>query len=47
MLVNVWLISDEDMAAMIPRFLKAEDLEYTFAIIMPEMEKPWDLMDNC
>jgi hypothetical protein len=37
-LVNVWLISDEEMAAMIPKILKPEDLEFTMAIIMPEID---------
>jgi hypothetical protein len=45
--VNVWIISDEDMGEMISKVIKPEDLEFTMAIIMPEMEHPWDLMDNC
>lgn len=45
--VNVWIINDEDMGKMIPKVLKPEDLEYTFAIIVPEIEQPWDLMQNC
>ena len=32
---------------MIPKILKPEDLEFTMAVIMPEMEHPWDIMDNC
>lgn len=47
MLVNVWIISDEDMGQMIAKVLKPEDLEHTMAIILPEMEQPWDLLDNC
>lgn len=47
MLVNVWIISDEEMGPMIANVIKPEDLEFTYAVIMPEMEKPWDLMDNC
>mmetsp|Transcript_15364 Transcript_15364/g.25975 ORF Transcript_15364/g.25975 Transcript_15364/m.25975 type:complete len:234 (+) Transcript_15364:424-1125(+) len=46
-LVNVWIISDEDMGQMISKIIKPEDLEFTFAIIMPELEQPWDLIDNC
>jgi hypothetical protein len=45
--VNVWIISDPEMAKMIPSILKPEDLEYTMAIIMPDCEKPWEIMDQC
>lgn len=42
--INVWLISDVDMGSMIPKIIKPADLEYTFAIIMPDMEEPWNIM---
>ena len=42
--INVWLISDEEMGSMIPKILKPQDLKYTFAIIMPDMEQPWNIM---
>lgn len=42
--LNVWIINDEDMGKMIPKVLKPEDLEYTFAVIVPDFEQPWDLM---
>lgn len=42
--LNVWIINDEDMGKMIPKVLKPEDLEYTFAMIVPDFEQPWDLM---
>jgi len=29
---------------MIPKIIKPADLEYTFAIIMPDMEQPWNIM---
>ena len=45
--INVWMISDEDMGPMITKILKPEDLEYTFAIIMPDLEHPWDIMNQC
>lgn len=45
--INVWVISEEEMGAMIPKFLKPEELEFTFAIIMPDLEQPWDLMAHC
>ena len=45
--INVWMISDEEMGSMIPKILKPEDLEYTFAIIMPDLEQPWDIMNQC
>jgi dynein light intermediate chain 1 len=45
--VNVWIISEEEMGAMIPKLLTPEDLEYTFAIIIPDMESPWDIMNQC
>ena len=46
--INVWVISEEEMATkMIPQVLTPEDLEYTFAIIVPDLEQPWDLMNQC
>jgi len=45
--INVWLISDPEMCAMIPKVLKPEDLEYTYSIVMPDMEQPWDIMAQC
>lgn len=44
--INVWLISDPDMGQMISKILKPEDLEFTFAIIMPDLEKPWELKNQ-
>lgn len=32
---------------MIPKVLSPEDLEYTFALIVPDLEQPWDLMNQC
>ena len=32
---------------MIPKILKPEDLQYTFAVIVPDLEQPWDLMNHC
>ena len=43
----LWLISDVEMGMMIPKILKPEDLEYTFAVIMPDLEQPWDIMNQC
>ena len=43
--INVWMISDEDMGSMIPKILSPEDLEYTFAVIMPDLDQPWDIMN--
>jgi len=45
--VNVWIINDQEMGHMIPKIIKPEELQYTMAIVMPEMEHPWDLMDDC
>ncbi len=45
--VNVWVISDPEMGAMIPKVLTPEDLEYTYAMIMPDTENPWEMMDQC
>ena len=36
--LNVWLISDEDMGNMIENIIKPDDLENTFAIIVPNLE---------
>lgn len=43
----MWLISDEEMGKMIPKILKPQDLEHTFAIIMPDLEQPWEVMAHC
>lgn len=32
---------------MIPKILRPQDLEYTFAVIMPDMEQPWEIMNHC
>ena len=42
--ITVWVISEEDMCQMIPKVLTADDLEFTFAVIVPDLEQPWDLM---
>lgn len=36
--LNVWVISEEEMCNMIPTVLSPEDLEYTFALIVPDLE---------
>ena len=36
--IVVWVISEEEMCKMIPKVLSPEDLEFTFAIIVPDME---------
>jgi hypothetical protein len=36
--INVWVISEEQMCDMIPKVLTAEDLEYTFAMIVPDLD---------
>lgn len=46
-LVNIWLISDNEMGKMIPKILKPEDLEFTMAIVMPEIEQPWTILEDC
>ena len=43
--ITVWVISEEDMCQMIPKVLTHEDLEFTFAVIVPDLEQPWDLMN--
>ena len=45
--ITVWVISEEDMTSMIPKVLSPEDLEFTFAVIVPDLEQPWDLMNQC
>ena len=45
--ISVWVISEEEMTSMIPKVLTQEDLEYTFAVIVPDLEQPWDLMNQC
>lgn len=45
--INVWIINEEEMGVeMIPKILTPDDLEHTFAIIMPDLEQPWDLMNH-
>ena len=38
------MISSEEMGQMISTILQPADLEYTFAIIMPDIEQPWNVM---
>ena len=35
------------MGEMLAKILKPEDLEYTFAVIMPDLVQPWDIMNQC
>lgn len=43
--INVWVISEEEMCNMLPTVLSPEDLEFTFAVLVPDLEQPWDLMN--
>lgn len=45
--INVWLISDEEMGKMIPKIIKPKDLQHTFAVIIPDIEQPWEIMNQC
>ena len=36
--LNVWIVNEPDMGHMLTKVLKPLDLQYTFAIIMPDME---------
>ena len=36
--LNVWIISDDEVTNMLEKIIKPEDLEYTFAIIVPNLE---------
>ena len=45
--INVWIINEEEMAKMIPKIIRPEDLENTFCIIVPDTEQPWDIMNQC
>ena len=45
--INVWIVNEEDMGHMIAKVLRPEDLEYTFAIIVPDLEQPWEIMNHC
>ena len=42
--VNVWIINEPEMSAMLPKILKPEDLENTLAVVVPDTEQPWDIM---
>ena len=44
--LNVWIINDPEMGHLIAKVLKPEDLEYTFAIVMPNMEQPHNIMNH-
>jgi len=35
------------MGCMISKILKPEDLEFTIAVIMPDFEQPWGIMQQC
>ena len=45
--INVWLITEPDMGYMLTKVLKPEDLQHTFALIVPDMEQPWAIMQQC
>ena len=45
--VNVWVVNDIDIAPILSKILKPEDLEYTLAVIVPDIEKPWEIMNHC
>ena len=45
--INVWFVSDDEVGHILTKVLKPEDLEFTFAIIMPDMAEPWDIMNQC
>ena len=45
--INVWLITEPDMGQMLVKVLKPEDLRHTFAVIVPDMEQPWSIMQQC
>jgi len=45
--INVWLITEPDMGHMLTKVLKPEDLQHTFAVIVPDMEQPWSIMQQC
>lgn len=44
--LNVWIVNEPDMGYMLTKVLKPEDLQYTFAIIMPDIEQPWLIMSQ-
>lgn len=45
--INVWIINEIEMGHMIPKVLTPEDLEYTFAMIVPDLEQPHEIMNHC
>jgi len=45
--INVWLITEPDMGYMLTKVLKPEDLQHTIAVIVPDMEQPWSIMQQC
>ena len=45
--INVWLITEPDMGYMLTKVLRPEDLQHTFALIVPDMEQPWMIMQQC
>lgn len=45
--INVWMITEPDMGIMLTKVLKPTDLQHTFAVIVPDMEQPWSIMQQC
>jgi hypothetical protein len=43
--INVWIISDPEVGNMINKILSPKDLENTFAIIVPDLEEPWEIIN--
>ena len=44
--LNVWIVNEPDMGHMLTKVLKPTDLENTFAIICPDLEQPWLIMQQ-
>ena len=43
--INVWIISDPEVGTMIKKIISPKDLENTFAIIVPDLEEPWEIIN--
>ena len=44
--VNTWLLQNVEKTDLLQQVLKPDDLEYTCAIIMLDLDQPWELMNS-
>jgi hypothetical protein len=44
--MNTWLLQNVEKTDLLQQVLKPEDLAYTCAVIMLDLDQPWELMNS-